>query len=1128
MSKPSFAKKSVSVVLVASLLVTTVGPEFFSTAFADPASFGSSNGTPVSAGTLSVAVQSYFDDPAVQSRLAARHGSGSALLDVGRLKFHTRRGRVLGKPFLSALPASFATETDSAKKDAMVEAAFMKSMEDAAAQAEDALKRSRKLPEDADALRALKNDLGRVDALGALYLDTDQHEQVIYAFEEVKKESKARLAGKITKPTSGWERKDTFIHPVITHAVGHSLGLGNNVSPQGDAPRYTWERPQGQYQPSGRGASAAVAANAFVYASRAVQDLEAGRIPDEKVMWRAVDVALDGFHSALDLARFDLRVSGPEAARAWVRKVKATIQQFESGIASTKARVGVRHPEESRYYKEEWVPDNTLRNNPLDSRGRPKYWYQEVTHGDAAGLAAIWERLKTLDRSLEEAASPSKSAGPSSQASQARQLSPEERAKKLLEIGRGMIVASAFAPAATGLIPVSLAFVSRFTDFAWEFPAEPAMLWTLGAAVAVNLTGMALLAVAALLPGAMRMFRVRTAPEADVNKRAYNGVAPMAPAAEPFPLYHRFWLGWIKPGIPVADFDRAIDRSFVSATVLTGERRGLSSYQPVLTRQAHQQITRNGRTFTMPAEVAMITYRSPDLYNSIRQTPVGRVYGPLHGEFFDLGSGPNRSTSVVPERFQGTVQTGHAYDLSREGVDWQKGVSQFTIRLRREGVSTEEYLEIIRRGMRDLATHHFEPRGLVVLLGEDYVVEYVNFDDQADFDRYFRIYQVHMWAGIVDVDPWEENRIAHQERGQTDIARGTDRAAVSVVFDRDTPVSAGRDLSPERIKEELLKGWSGSPWGAVTRNSRNLGTILGLLLAAGLLFTPPVFAAASGTPGSIALGFLLTASTAVLGTMLVVGAAVGVAALVAKVVSSQKTRPSSESGLQASLKGVWALDGFDLDDGAGNVKPWSQGASGTLTYTDADVTVDIRSVSEPGKRVFYTGRYRVEGDTVVHDVTSSSDPGLRQPLRRTIEMPDKDHLTLVGPFGNGGKAIARWRRSGTQGQRGRKEPIPRQVKEKVERIQDVSSIIGSLLGLSTIAIGASFGQVVLFVLTATFGLGGLAGIVAVAYFAVRYRTSFGEAYDAAFYQPSRPRGGSDIDPLGLSGLALWLRGGMRM
>lgn len=77
------------------------------------------------------------------------------------------------------------------------------------------------------------------------------------------------------------------------------------------------------------------------------------------------------------------------------------------------------------------------------------------------------------------------------------------------------------------------------------------------------------------------------------------------------------------------------------------------------------------------------------------------------------------------------------------------------------------------------------------------------------------------------------------------------------------------------------------------------------------------------------------------------------------------------------LIGSWRLTSFTIEK-AGETKPWRAYTHGILIYTsDGWMSVAINA-DDPAYQgfdnvLFYTGRYSVDGDHILHDVTEATD-----------------------------------------------------------------------------------------------------------------------------------------------------------
>ncbi|MEW6056094.1 MAG: phospholipase D-like domain-containing protein [Bdellovibrionota bacterium] len=273
--------------------------------------------------------------------------------------------------------------------------------------------------------------------------------------------------------------------------------------------------------------------------------------------------------------------------------------------------------------------------------------------------------------------------------------------------------------------------------------------------------------------------------------------------------YHRFWIGWKRPEITQEVFDRAIDQAFIDATIVAGAHRGLIGYQPVLVQNGGSAIERNGRSFVVPDELALVSYQDRESYRAAREAELGKEYGPLHGEIFFIKSGdPLNSHSAEPQGYSGSVEITKAYDLSSPKNDWQKGQGYFSLTLRSHDLSVNDssYTEAIRdylsSAQQYLGSKSFE--GYVVLVERDYLVEYFNAETTEELRKLTQaLSQLKSATKILDSQALHEGSIQTQAFGQTKIARNPEQAAIRVSFPR--------DLKPEAIMKQSLEVFERTP-----------------------------------------------------------------------------------------------------------------------------------------------------------------------------------------------------------------------------------------------------------------------------------------------------------------------------
>lgn len=133
------------------------------------------------------------------------------------------------------------------------------------------------------------------------------------------------------------------------------------------------------------------------------------------------------------------------------------------------------------------------------------------------------------------------------------------------------------------------------------------------------------------------------------------------------------------------------------------------------------------------------------------------------------------------------------------------------------------------------------------------------------------------------------------------------------------------------------------------------------------------------------------------------------------------TRVESFSYDSKAITGVWELVGSENEvDGVTTKTPFCTGFHGTILYTPGGynaVSINCgekkdETIDEPadyfGRKFFYAGKYKVDGNEVIQTPDNASDLSLiGKPALRVMSF-DKDILILEGE--NGSKFRARWRK----------------------------------------------------------------------------------------------------------------------
>jgi len=184
---------------------------------------------------------------------------------------------------------------------------------------------------------------------------------------------------------------------------------------------------------------------------------------------------------------------------------------------------------------------------------------------------------------------------------------------------------------------------------------------------------------------------------------------PVAPDAV------RVWRGFRLESLDQATFFDKLGSIFIPGTVQIQAPVGLTAYMPsVLPAEKHP---------AAPDEIALVFYRVQQAYHDAKLTVGGRAYSDLHGLVFDLG----RSLSGFPEKFAGEVAADGRYHLFDEPLDWQHGVVQTFVGVRREGDG--RFRERIA-GWLGGVQRDGGPDGAIASASDEYVVYWEHWPDE--------------------------------------------------------------------------------------------------------------------------------------------------------------------------------------------------------------------------------------------------------------------------------------------------------------------------------------------------------------------------------------------------------------
>ena len=119
-----------------------------------------------------------------------------------------------------------------------------------------------------------------------------------------------------------------------------------------------------------------------------------------------------------------------------------------------------------------------------------------------------------------------------------------------------------------------------------------------------------------------------------------------------------------------------------------------------------------------------------------------------------------------------------------------------------------------------------------------------------------------------------------------------------------------------------------------------------------------------------------------------------------------------------NISGPWTLKSFMITPPDGNQRHWGNGIRGLLIYDptghmSVSINKVIQSTGSPDKdtldaMLFYAGTYRIEGNTIRHDVTIASNPNRvgREMIR--FAQVDGNRLILTTPPESYGIATLVW------------------------------------------------------------------------------------------------------------------------
>ena len=171
----------------------------------------------------------------------------------------------------------------------------------------------------------------------------------------------------------------------------------------------------------------------------------------------------------------------------------------------------------------------------------------------------------------------------------------------------------------------------------------------------------------------------------------------------------------------VDQFVNGLNDVFISATVKVGSGKGMIAYEPLVTAGIPG----------LPDEIALVSYQSKNVYDSLYSTEEGKKYQNLHWQYFDR----SLSHSLTPESFQGTVVYEHAYDFHGNYTAWKEHRTVVLISFRKENETPSGYLSRANKYFPNVAKSDPANRVLdrVFLVTENYWLEYLSLDRSSQY-----------------------------------------------------------------------------------------------------------------------------------------------------------------------------------------------------------------------------------------------------------------------------------------------------------------------------------------------------------------------------------------------------------
>jgi hypothetical protein len=191
--------------------------------------------------------------------------------------------------------------------------------------------------------------------------------------------------------------------------------------------------------------------------------------------------------------------------------------------------------------------------------------------------------------------------------------------------------------------------------------------------------------------------------------------AQASPAADASKPYHRFYQGFLVPGLSRSAFEKAANQQFLPLFP-QAHPVGLIAYRPALPKSPAEGCA-------LPDWIALLTFESEKIYSDYGKTDIGMKIRAAHAPVFDAG----KSRSAVPTAYTGTVQTGQAYVLDDKFDDYVGADSALLLHCN-PSRSPDELLE----GISKAYANGSRATNIVFAASPKHVAEYVFFGKSTD------------------------------------------------------------------------------------------------------------------------------------------------------------------------------------------------------------------------------------------------------------------------------------------------------------------------------------------------------------------------------------------------------------